>query len=34
MNMLLKIADEQSNRQFVLLTPQDMRYVTIFGVFF
>jgi len=27
MNMLLKIAEEQSNRQFILLTPQDMSNV-------
>ena len=28
MNMLLKIAKEQVHRQFIMLTPQDMSYVS------
>jgi len=26
MEMMLKVAKEQQERQFILLTPQDMRY--------
>ena len=28
MEMMLKVAKEQQERQFILLTPQDMRWVT------